>query len=269
MDGGGQIESSRRGADPLARRSDLLFWLFGWYLRWYFYRSFHAVRVSRAGLPPDSAGRKLIVYGNHPSWWDPAVYILAATLLFPERRGFGPMDEAALGKYGVLERMGVFGVPQGTARGGAVFLHTSLAVLQDRSSMLWITAEGHFTDHRSRPVVLRPGLAHLARRVPDALIVPLAIEYTFWNESRAEVLLRFGTPVPSGPGSVADWNARLSAGLSDTMDALASESMTRDARLFRRLLRGGTGIGGIYDGWRRLRALLGGRPFDPSHEGNS
>lgn len=256
-----------RGAGPLARRSRRLFWLFGWYLRWYFYRKFHAVRISRAGLPPDCAGRPLIVYGNHPSWWDPAVYILACNLLFPRREGFGPMDSEALGQYGLLERMGAFGVPQATARGAATFLHTSLAILRRPSAMLWITAEGGFTDPRTRPIVLRPGLAHLVRRVPNAVILPLALEYTFWNESRAEVLLRFGAPIESGPGDVASWNDRLSSALAETMDALAAESMTREARLFQPLVRGGAGVGGIYDGWRRLRALLAGRRFDASHEG--
>ena len=35
-------------------------------------------------------------------------------------------------------------------------------------------------------------MAHLARRVPGAVILPMAVEYTFWNESRAEALVRFG-----------------------------------------------------------------------------
>ena len=252
----------------LARRSQILFRLFGLYLRWYFYRSFHAVRIARDGMPPSAAGRPLIVYSNHPSWWDPAVYILLCDKLFPERQGYGPMDSKALGKYGVLERMGVFAVPQDGARGAAVFLRTALAVLSRPAAMLWITAEGHFTDHRHRPIVLRPGLAHLARRVPGALILPLALEYGFWNESRAEVLIRFGNPVPPPPeDSVAAWNTQLEAALAATMDALAVQSMARNAGLFQPLVRGGTGVGGIYDGYRRARAALTGQRFDPSHEG--
>jgi len=268
MDGGEPLAPSPARPDALAQRSPRLFAAFGWYLRWYFYRSFHAVRLSRAGFPPDVTGRPVIVYGNHPSWWDPATYILLCCLLFPRRESFGPMDSKALGQYGVLQRMGVFGVPQDEARGGAVFLRTSLAILRSANSMLWMTAEGHFTDHRARPIVLRPGLAHLARRVPGALILPLAIEYTFWNESRAEVLVRFGTPIETGPGTVAEWNSRLSAALAQTMDALAVESATRDTALFQPLLRGGAGIGGIYDLYRRFRATLSGRRFDASHEGD-
>ncbi len=253
--------------DLLAQRSETLFRLFGLYLRWYLTRRFHALRVDRAGQPAAYAG-PLIVYSNHPSWWDPAVYILLSDLLFRGRASYGPMDAAALGKYGVLQRMGVFGVPQHDPRGAAIFLRTCLAVLARPGGMLWITAEGNFTDPRARPVSLRPGLAHLARRTPNAMIVPLAIEYSFWNESQPEALVRFGPPVTApASGSVADWNTELEHALTTTMDGLAATSMTRDPSRFRPLLRGGVGIGGIYDSWRWLRATAAGRRFDPSHEG--
>ena len=251
----------------MARRSERLFRLFAAYLRWYVGRRLHAVRMSRAGLPQAAAGQPLIVYSNHPSWWDPAIYILLCDMLFRGRAGYGPMDAAALGKYGVLERMGVFGVAQDDKRGAAQFLRTSLAVLETPSTMLWVTAEGGFNDCRSRPVRLRPGLAHLARRVPGAVILPLALEYPFWNESQPEALLRFGEPLHHSGGSVADWTQRLEAALAATMDSLAAESMTRDPALFQPLVRGGAGIGGLYDSWRWLRAMASGQRFDASHEG--
>ncbi len=252
----------------LASRSEVLFRLFAAYLRWYAGRRFHAMRLSRTGLPRAPDTGPLIVYSNHPSWWDPAIYILLCDMLFHGRAGYGPMDQAALGKYGVLQRMGVFGVALDDPRGAAQFLHTSLAVLQRPRSMLWITAEGAFTDNRVRPITLRPGLAHLARRVPHATILPLAIDYPFWNESRPEALVRFGEPLPGGrEDSVAEWTRRLEGALTDTMDALAAESTTRDPALFRPLLRGFAGVGGIYDSWRWLRATVGGHRFDPSHEG--
>jgi 1-acyl-sn-glycerol-3-phosphate acyltransferase len=252
----------------LTRRSAILFRLFGWYLRWYFFRSFHAVRIARDGLPAALEGRPLILYSNHPSWWDPAVYILLATKLFPGRKGYGPIDSKALGQYGLLARMGAFGVPRDDPKGAAIFLRTSLAVLAQPASILTVTAEGRFTDPRSRPIALQPGLAHVARQVPEAVILPLALEYSFWNESKAEVLMRFGPPVqPPASGQVADWTERLEAALTDTMDALAAQSITRNAGLFQKLQGGGAGVGGIYDLWRRARAVMAGRPFDPSHEG--
>ena len=266
LDVGGLTPVERR----IRRRSHVLFRLFALYLRWYVGRRFHAIRISRTGLPHVPASGPLIVYSNHPSWWDPAVYILLCDMLFRSRAGYGPMDQAALGKYGLLERMGVFGVTQDDPRGGVQFLRTCDAVLARPGAMLWITAEGTFTDARVRPVALRPGLAHLARRVPGATILPLALEYPFWNESKPEALLRFGAPLHSGrDDSVAAWTQRLEAALTATMDALAAESVTRNPALFTPLLRGVTGVGGMYDLWRRARATFAGRRFDPSHEGEA
>lgn len=253
--------------DPVATRSEGLFWAFGWYLRWYFFLKFHAVRLSCTGRPRPVAGRPLIIYGNHPSWWDPALYILLCNRLFPGQPGYGPMDSKALGKYGVFGRMGVFGVDLSDRRGGAQFLATSLRILENPKAILWITAEGSFTDPRRRPIQLRPGLAHLARRVPQAVILPLAVEYTFWNESKPEVLARFGDPIEAGRGrSVAEWTTHLEAELARTMDVLGAESMQRDARLFEPLMRGRAGVGGVYDLYRRVRAWSAGRRFDPRHE---
>ena len=103
--------------------------------------------------------------------------------------------------------------------------------------------------------------------MPDAVIVPLAIEYTFWNERKPEALVRFGAPIEvdeaRGRG-VAEWTARLEQRLAETMDALPPDAMSRDPALFRPLVQRPAGVGGIYDLWRaRLARLGGGRRFDP------
>ena len=139
------------------------------------------------GVPGPAAGRPLIVYSNHPSWWDPAVYILLCDMLFRDRAGYGPMDQAALGKYGVLERMGVFGVALDDPRGAATFLRTSPGILVRRPRNDAVGDGGGPLRRQPRAAgALRPGLAHLVRRVPDAVILPLALDYPFWNESRPE-----------------------------------------------------------------------------------
>ena len=253
--------------DPFAARSPFLFGLFGWYLRWYFWQNFHAVRVSRAGLPVLPAGRPAIIFTNHPSWWDPALFILLSNTLLRGRIGFGPMEAASLGKYGVLAKMGVFGIDLESPRGAARFMAVSRRVLSNPATVLWITAEGKFTDARSRPVRLRPGIAHLARRHPEAVLVPMAIDYTFWNERKPEALIRFGSPIEAaGDRGVGAWTELLEAELTRAMDALATDSATRNPALFESLLLGRGGVGGIYDLWRRIRGAIGGRRVQLSHE---
>ena len=144
-------------------------------------------------------------------------------------------------------------------------------ILADHRSILWLTVEGAFTDVRQRPIHIRQGLGYLARSVPDALIIPLAIEYTFWNESRPEAVCRFGEPIDLQADEFAhrpvdEWNLGFEAALAHTMDELARESQQRDATQFYSLLKGSAGVGGVYDGWRRLRSWARGAHFDASHK---
>jgi len=241
--------------------------LFRLYLRFLFWQEFDAIRLSRAFIPPAYPGQALILYCNHPSWWDPALLLLAVTKLFPGRRGYGPMDAAQLERYGLLRRMGIFGVEPGSLRGAKQFLRVSGAVSRHHDTFLCVTAEGAFVDPRLRPITLRPGLAHLARLRPDAIFLPLALEYSFWNESKPEALLRFGEPVRAPTeNSVRAWQASLEAALTETMDGLAAESSARNHTAFVEMFRGTAGVGGIYDVWRRLRAALAGRRFRARHQ---
>ena len=262
--------------DPVAARSELLFRLFAFYLRWKVGNAFHAVRLSGVdpaaapgAFPPD---RPVVLFSNHPSWWDPAIYMLLADLRFRGRPGFGPMDLESLGRYGFFRKLGIFGIDRSGAGGAKRFLSVARRVLSGCSgrngrAMLWVTAEGAFTDPRRRPVRLRPGIAHLAALMPDALLVPMAIEYVFWNESRPELLLRIGTPI-AAPGRLraADWMPRLEHALSETMDRLAVDALTRDPERFTCLINGTAGVGGVYDLWRRAKAWLSGRRFVAAHE---
>jgi hypothetical protein len=140
-------------------------------------------------------------------------------------------------------------------------------LLRAPDAILCVTAEGAFNDPRVRPIRLRPGLAHLARRVPDAMFLPLALDYSFWNESKPEALLHFGPPLLAPPSNaVADWQATLEASLTNAMDALAAESSARDPAAFEKLFSGSAGVGGIYDVWRRLRAFLLRQEFSVRHQ---
>ena len=255
------------GADPVSLRSAFLLRGMSRYLRWHLGKTFRAVRVARDGLPEPAIGRPLIVFGNHPGWWDPVLFLLLAGWLMPERACFGVMDADALEKYGVLKRVGVFGIPHG-ARGAARFLSVGRHILSQPARALFITPQGGFTDARDRPLRLHPGAAHLARLVSGAVVLPLAVEYLFWNEAKPEALVRFGPPVARMEhDTAAALNERMQEDLASTMDRLADQARSRDAALFTPLLRAGTGVGGIYDVWRRGRAWTAGRRFDPSHEG--
>jgi 1-acyl-sn-glycerol-3-phosphate acyltransferase len=237
------------------------------YLHWYFRRRFEAVRVLSAVVPPQFAGRPLVIYCNHPSWWDPALMLLALPKFFPGRRGYGPMDASSLVRYRLLQSMGIFGIDTDSPTMAADFLRVAKSILSAPDSLLCLTAEGAFTDPRLRPIRLRRGLAHLARANTKAVFLPLALEYCFWNESKPEALMAFGTPVAAAEGAtMAEWNGLLESALTQTMDRLAAASARRTADEFRVVHRGTAGVGGPYDLWRRAYAAVQGASFDVRHE---
>jgi 1-acyl-sn-glycerol-3-phosphate acyltransferase len=258
----------RRRRYPQPTFSRLLFKSFGSYLGFYLGRNFHAVRLSKAGPPPHLPKGPVIFYSNHPSWWDPVVMFYLAYRYYPNWAGYAPMDAEALKKYSFFKRLGIFGVEENSFRGAATFLCTSWNVLSRPKSALWITAEGQFTDARRRPVRLRAGLAHLAKSVDCVTMIPLALEYPFWRERFPEALIRFGAPVAAGPAqqrSTREWTALFEQALEETMAALAIDAMDRNLAAFDFLLAGRAGVGGLYDMWRWLKAVVSGKPFRPEH----
>jgi 1-acyl-sn-glycerol-3-phosphate acyltransferase len=258
----------RSSASRVPPSSRLALWLFGFVVRSYFRRHFRAVMLQHGERLANATG-PIIVYANHSSWWDPMVSTLLAQRLLPGRTHFAPMDAAALQQYPVLRKIGIFPVEMNSARGAAQFLRTSQAILQptDGSSggVIWITPQGRFADPRT-PLAFKPGLGALATRIPGLTILPLAIEYTFWDERLPETLLRFGEPLHLREGvSSEDATATLAAALEQTMRALAADVQARDARAFRTLLRGGRGTGGLYALGRNLRAWMTRTPIQLDH----
>jgi 1-acyl-sn-glycerol-3-phosphate acyltransferase len=240
---------------------------FSHYLHWYIGRHFGAIRLANGGRFPTARG-PFIMYCNHPSWWDPLAAVVLSRHLLPAADHYGPMDAVALKHYGFLRRLGFFPIETGTRRGAAQFLRAAEEIFSRRDSVLWLTPEGRFTDMRTRPVVFRPGLAALVAKLGNCTLVPVALEYTFWDERLPEILICCGQPIKVSDGrehSTGEWNDRVSAALAETQDELAALAKLRDPAYFETILAGRVGMGGVYEAWKRMVALLTGRQYQASH----
>lgn len=253
---------------PLSRQvppiSGLTLRFFQRIVRRYLRRHFRAVQAQHADRLRGLRG-PLIVYGNHSSWWDPMLVVLLGQLLLPHRKHYAPMDARALEQYPILRRLGIFPVEMASPRGAASFLRTAEAVLRS-DGVLWLTPQGRFADPRDLPLAFRPGLAALALKLPDIPLLPLAVEYTFWDERLPEVLLHFGEVTHVAPGaSVAATTRELEDALARAMYELQRAAVARDPAAFETLFTGARGTGGAYSLLRRLRAVAGGRRAQLDH----
>lgn len=224
------------GSVPEISRPLLRF--FGKYATGYLRRHFHTVRLLRGAEPPNDGSNAQVIFLNHAAWWDPLVCLLLAREFFPGRPSYAPIEATALRRYGFFKRLGFFPIETGTTRGAANFLRTSMAILEQPRNMLFLTPQGEFADVRA-PLVFAPGLEHLAARAPQVRFLPLAIEYTFWEERKPEVLLAFGE---AGRDQLGPAQARLAAAVQ-----------RRQPNEWQVLLRARSGVNWIYDSWRWLR----------------
>jgi 1-acyl-sn-glycerol-3-phosphate acyltransferase len=231
-------------------------------------KHFHAVRLSKSGAPLSAGDEPLLVVLNHPAWWDPLIGIVLSRSL-GERDQFAAIDAIAVQQYPFFRRVGFVGVDTKSLRGAADFLRTGAAILSAQRKVFWVTAQGRFMDVRKRPLALQSGVGHLAARLSAGTVLPIALEYTFWTERTPEALVRVGEPLSiarhSGLGGKA-WTTLIETALTLNLDRLNAETMSRDPALFTDLLSGKSGVGGVYDGWRRMKAWARGKKFDPSHD---
>jgi len=270
----GRDQRGGKGEDVLPPFSRALFGWFMWHVRKYLARNFHAVRLlteqAGGGPVPAIAGEPVIFYSNHPGWWDPLIFLTVGQTLFPDHMVYGPIDAAALGKYKFMERIGFIGIDPQSRSGAARFLRTVRAAGRRTDVIYWITAQGEFTDPRIRPAVLRAGVGHAAAAADRGSIVPLVVEYAFWNERSPEALVAFGPSIRLGEStdrSAEEWTELLARGLEKAQDRLAAAAISRDPQRFTPLLTGRVGVGGVYDIVRRVGAFLRGERFDASHGG--
>ena len=256
--------SSRRNTPPAVSKRQLAW--FACYVDWYLRRNFHGLHLLRLADPEQFSGIPLLLCLNHPSWWDPLIALHLSQRFFPGRQHAAPIAAEGLAKYKFFERLGFFGIEPGTRQGASRFLEVGTACLSRPDGAFWVTAQGAFNDVR-QPIVLEPGIGHVARNADRFVMLPVALEYSFWNERYPEAFACFGKPIV-GHGAdhlPAAWTALFRCSLQVTVHALSERVQQRRASSFEPLLHGNAGVGGVYGLWRALAASLRRKRWQPEH----
>ena len=83
-------------------------------------RRLRAIRLAHWGAPRPGEGQgPLVIYANHPSWWDGVAFMILSTELLPGRRMFIPMEAEEAGRRDALRGVPQPSVPAPAAAAGA------------------------------------------------------------------------------------------------------------------------------------------------------
>jgi 1-acyl-sn-glycerol-3-phosphate acyltransferase len=167
-------------------------------------------RLEVEGLENVPASGPMLLAGNHDSYWDPVVIGIAAI----KRRQIRALSKSSLwkvkGMNKVLDGMGQIPIVRGT--GDADALDRAIEELR-AGACVGIFPEG--TRSLGRNLRPRSGLGRLAAAVPEAVVVPVAIEGSTdipRFPKRPRLRVRFLPPDGMRPGeSPADFAARLTS----------------------------------------------------------
>ncbi len=250
-----------RDTPVLVPINSLLFRGFSWVARRRIRGSFSALRIAHLDRFPKGEGGPLIVYLNHPSWWDPLTCIVLAPHLIGNRSFYAPIEAKSLQRYGIFRRLGLFPVEIDSPRGAAQFLRSAETVLRE-GHVLGLTPQGRFADPRERPAGIKPGLgallARMQRSSQSCTVVPLALEYSYWDAPTPEVLACIGRPLARDATvhSAKDWTVLLEAALVATQDELGALAKQREQRNFETVLQGSKGLSGFYGLWQKFTVHL-------------
>ena len=252
--------------------SRVLNWGFRRYVRRFVRKNFNAVRIAGRhhveSLHVESLHEgPVICFLNHPGWWDAMTVVLMTDMLFPGWKFNVPVDAKALEQYPILNRLGFFPLDRDTAAGTKDFLREAKTRLADKNSTLWITPAGRFSDVRESTPFM-PGLGHLLHGGFSGIAIPMAVEYTFWNERFPEMLIELGEPIreSSIPADKPETTSLLETRLFQTQQSLAEKVIARDPTAFETMSVGNAGIGGIYGWFQRTAAMLTGRKHRSRHD---
>src|ERR1700685_810700 len=141
-----RIAPRERALETEPRVARSLLKVFAAYSRHYVRQHFHSIRLLKNRFPAAEVSNSLVIYLNHPSWWDPLVCLFLAQRFFPDRTSFAPIDAESLRRYRFFKHLGFYGIEKQSVHGAMTFLRTTCSLLRSKRCAVWLTPQGRFED---------------------------------------------------------------------------------------------------------------------------
>lgn len=158
-------------------------------------KAFFSIHVSGLEhLKNLSPEKPTIAFSNRTNWWDGFLVFYLARLL-PGKRFYCMLDDEQLEQNPFFRWLGAYSIdPDNSVRAAASIRHTTY-LLKQPQSLVWMFPQGKMT-HPQTPIVTDSGVPNLTSRT-SAQLLPAAFGYTFFQDGRPEILVRFGAPFSS------------------------------------------------------------------------
>ena len=210
---------------------------------------FERVSCAVRGALPDPQRGPLIVYLNHPGWWDGYMCFLIARELLRQRfDGYIMMEEPQLRAYRFFAWCGAFSIDRHSPRAAARSVAYISRLLHERSDRaLYIFPQGEIAPNDRRPLTIFPGVAHIVRRVGAATLLPVALRYEFRGEQRPEAFMLVGPAHHSDSDDTRALGGELGQRLTESADTLRDLVLAEQFAGFRTLVHGRPGVNRVFD----------------------
>lgn len=224
----------------------------------------HAVWVKGLDVLAAHPNAPLLFAPNHACWWDGIIAYLL-NILRLKRDFYIMMEDKQLRRYQFFAKAGAFSIRRTHLRSAGQTLRYAEELLSTPGRSLWIFPQGVMVPEDQRPLKFEAGVIHLARRLPNALIVPVSLHYGVRANPRPEVFVVLGTPIAlrdaaqgDADRSAQEWTRALEATATAQLDglrtSLASCPLEQVPPGFECVFKGAMGVAAT---WDRVRVAVG------------
>ncbi|MCB2205934.1 lysophospholipid acyltransferase family protein [bacterium] len=197
-------------------------------------------------------GVPVVLYANHPGWWDAVLPIFLSYDVF-RHDAYAMMEEKQLSRYQFFRKLGCFSVIRENPREAMRSLQYAASLLHGSDRVLWIFPQGELTSVDKRPLSFYPGTAHLLRALGDVTAIPVAFRYDFLEQERPEAFIAIGKPWRIHANERVDiplTSSILQQLMEYEMDVQREDVMEREFDAYTTLLSGKRSINEIWDNLR-------------------
>lgn len=197
--------------------------LAGRFVRWLLRRKLRegvaAVRVLGLGhLEAAARGGPVLVCSNHVAFWDGLLVALLTDQLALDTRVLMRADK--LREAPLLRWAGCFGLTRADPKDGARAVRHAAGLLDRPGRVVWVFPQGEQRPQWQRPLGFLRGHELIARRAPQAVVLPMALHYEVGEREQPEAWVWFGAPVEAARAEEA-----VTAGLEEVQARIAAKDI--------------------------------------------